>query len=266
MRAFCFTVDLDRDVNIHIPGQHHAGSIDRGDGTMPRFSSTDKGLSILIDLMDEIGIKATFFAEAETLERIETAHLLSGHEVGLHGYHHEDLTLMDNDDLENTLRTSFNIVRDITGRSPKSFRAPYMRTNDRVMSILPSLGITADSSYYADLTEEFMPYKQHEMTEIPVPEGLDESGKKISAYLWPMHEGKRSPQDYIRMARRMDNGAFTIATHTWHMVESRDKGRMSLEEIKKNRNNVKKVLEGLIDSRMRVCTINEAVRLFPHNR
>lgn len=266
MRTLCLTVDLDRDVNIHVPGQHHAGSIDRGDGMAPRFSSTERGLSILVDLLDEIGIKATFFAEAETLERIETAHLLSGHEVGLHGYHHEDLTLMNENDLEETLQTSFNIVRDVTGRFPKSFRAPYMRTNDRIMSILPNMGITIDSSHYAELTEKFMPYEQHEMIEVPVPEGKDASGKKISAYLWPMHEGKRQPQDYIRMSGEMYNGVFTIATHTWHMVESRDRGRMSIEEIKKNRSNVKKVLEGMIDSRMNVYTVSGAVKHFLGSR
>jgi hypothetical protein len=61
MKAF-FTVDLDRDVNFP-DGGNKAGSLDRGNGTAPRFTSSEKGAAILQEILDETGIKATFFAE-----------------------------------------------------------------------------------------------------------------------------------------------------------------------------------------------------------
>ncbi len=51
-RTFRFTVDLDRDANFPIPGQAAAGSLDRGSGAAPRFSSAERGLSILLDVLD----------------------------------------------------------------------------------------------------------------------------------------------------------------------------------------------------------------------
>ena len=67
-RKLYFTVDADRDVNIPIPGSVAAGSIDRGSGTGPRFSSSERGMSVLVDLLDDIGVRGTFFLEGRTAE------------------------------------------------------------------------------------------------------------------------------------------------------------------------------------------------------
>jgi hypothetical protein len=72
-----------------------------------------------------------------------------------------------------------------------------------------------------------------------------------------MHEAKRGPEDYLRLASAMDEGVFVVATHTWHMAESREMGMMSEAEIKNNAGNVRKVLEELIDSGMTPLTMAE---------
>ena len=56
MRRLCFTVDLDRDVNDAVIGRSAAISMDRGQGTEPRFSSSEKGAGIIMDLMDDLGM------------------------------------------------------------------------------------------------------------------------------------------------------------------------------------------------------------------
>ncbi len=259
MRALCLTVDLDRDVNLQIPGRSSAGSIDRGQGNGPRFSSAEEGLSLLIDLLDEMGIKATFFAEAATLRSIGNPNLLSGHEVGIHGCEHEDLTSQDEHGIRTILTGSSDAVKDILGNSPKCFRAPYMKVNDEIVKMLPEIGIEIDSSYYTEMSDSLMPYRIGEgLWEMPVPEGRDTANKKISAYLWPMHEGKRGPKDYVGMAKMMKEGAFVLATHTWHIVESRDKGMMSKEETANNIENVRDVLAGIMDMGFDACTLSDA--------
>ena len=79
-----FTVDLDRDVNFPMEGCREARSLDRGGGTFPRFSSAERGLRILMDILDEIGMKATFFVEGRTSETIGCSSI-SGHCIGLRG-------------------------------------------------------------------------------------------------------------------------------------------------------------------------------------
>ncbi|MDR0508399.1 MAG: polysaccharide deacetylase family protein [Candidatus Methanoplasma sp.] len=258
MRALCVTVDLDRDVNIMVPGSVAAGSIDRGNGTDPRFSSSEKGLLLLVDLFDEIAVKATFFAEAATLRRID-AGMLSGYEVGVHGADHEDITAIEGADNKRAiLERAVDTVKDAVGKAPECFRAPYMKTDEETLDILPELGIRIDSSRYVGMSRSLMPERlSNGVWEIPVPESRDAGGKKISAFLWPMHESKRRPEDYLEMASAMDEGAFVLATHTWHIVESRERGLMSPGEIESNIFNVRKVLEGIMDMGMTALTLTD---------
>jgi len=260
MRALCVTVDLDRDVNVALEGRA-AGSLDRGKGTDPRFASSAKGLSILSELFDEMSIKATFFAEASTLRKVN-ASLLSGHCVGIHGVDHEDITSISNiDEKKAILEGSAAAVRDAVGKAPECFRAPYMRIDDETLDLLPGIGIKIDSSKYTALRKSMLPEKiRGGLWETAVPEGVDSKGKKIAAYLWPMHESKRRPEDYIEMASEMEDGVFVIATHTWHMAESRSKGIMDPKEIAKNVDNVRRVIGGIIDLRMSPMTLSDVRR------
>jgi hypothetical protein len=263
-KIFCFSVDLDRDVNICLDGDVRAGSIDRGAGTAPRFKSTEKGLNIIVDLLEEIGMKATFFAEGRTLETIECGNFLAGHEVGIHGYDHEDLTrgngmYFDKTSVFDILKKTSDIIEDTVGTRPVSFRAPYMKINESVIDVLPSAGIKYDSSTYCSFKNAF-PYELFNGTvEIPVPEGIDGNGKKISSYLWPMHESKRKPEDYLESASSMKSGILSLATHTWHMCESRANGPMDDCEIRNNTDNVRRVLEGILDLGFSPRIVSEAV-------
>jgi Predicted xylanase/chitin deacetylase len=260
MKALCFTVDLDRDSNIQMPGQTQAGSLDRGAGTEPRFSSSEHGLEILSGLLDEIGVKATFFAEGRTLETIKNAEHLSGHEVGIHGYDHEDFTtISDENERAAILKRSIAAVKDVTGQVPRCFRAPFMRTDEKMRSILPGFGIRYDSSDYADVCGAMIPATENDLCMIPVPKGIDKNGKKITAYLWPMHEMSREPRDFIELSSSLNEGIFVIATHSWHIVESRSAGTMSSQRIEENTENVRKVIESIIDSGFCPLTIPDAV-------
>lgn len=240
-RKLMFTVDVDRDVNVQIEGSQAAGSLDRGQGTSPRFASTEKGLAILSDMLDDLGIRGTFFIEGRTAETVDCS-ILSGHCIGFHGYDHEDLTAVDGPRL--VMDRGFTAVRDNVSK-PVCFRAPYMRTNDSVIDELVRLGIRHDSSVYADPSTQ--PYNVKGVMEHPVAKGTDDQGKTIAAYLWPMHEGKRRPEDYMALARACGDADLVISTHSWHMVESRDSGPMPSDMVQSNRAQVEDVLRMLMD-------------------
>ena len=81
----------------------------------------------------------------------------------------------------------------------------------------------------------------------------DRNGRVIAAYLWPMHEGRRVPEDYIAMAEGMDE--LVLATHTWHMVETREGGVMDDAWVFGNMDRVRQVLEGILDLGFEACVI-----------
>ncbi len=259
IKSLCFTVDVDRDANIPLPGRIEAGSMNRGHGTGPRYSSSAEGLKILNELLDEMGIKATYFVEGRTLMNIG-GELLSGREVGIHGMDHEDFTQEFPDgEKERILKESYQTINDVLDIKPKCSRMPYMKISSDIPDILKKIGIEYDSSEYRPLEECMRPYEANGLTEVPVPTSTDAHGKKIVGYLWPMHENKRSPSDYGDMASKMRQGIFAIATHSWHMVESTERGIMSQSEVDANTENVRKVIEILLDDDYIFETIPEAV-------
>lgn len=267
MRVLCFTVDFDRDVNICIPGSTEAGSLDRGSGTKPRFVSSYDGLSVLSGLLDATGIPATFFAEGRTLETVGGAELMAGHDIGVHGYDHEDLTSVlfaeGQSGVRRVISRASDAVSDATGERPSCFRAPYMRTDSRITDMLPEFGIRLDSSIYSEAEKVMLPREYGSgVVEVGVPEGADASGKRITSYLWQMHEGRRAPTDYVGLASCMEEGIFTLSTHTWHMVESRAGGRMDGKAVADSIQKVTEVLEGICDMGFRPMTLSGAVGLF----
>jgi peptidoglycan/xylan/chitin deacetylase (PgdA/CDA1 family) len=238
-----FTVDMDRDVNIPLEGTNRAGSIDRGHGTEARFESCEKGMEIILDVLDSFGMKATFFVEGRTSEVVDCSRLRS-HCIGFHGYDHEDLTFASPEELRNIMDTAYEAVSGNVKR-PTCFRAPFMKTNDAVFAELRRLGIGHDSSMYAD--PEIGTYDVSGVTEHPVAKGKDFTGRNITAYLWPMHEGKRNPTDYLALARASGNADLVIATHTWHMVETRERGIMAWAEMEHNRKSLEHLIKLLLD-------------------
>ncbi len=236
-----FTVDVDRDANIHIDGQSAAGSKDRGQGVAPRFGSSEKGLSLIMDMLDGLGIKGTFFVEGRTAETVDCS-CLADQCIGFHGYDHEDLTAID--DLPEVMDRAYSAVRDNVAR-PVCFRAPFMQTDDRVYDELVRLGIGHDSSVYGVPGQHIFAVRS--VTVHPVAKGRDRNGKTIAAYLWPMHEGKRTAQDYIDLASSISDGELLISTHSWHMIESIENGLLTEDEVRTNICNVESVITGIID-------------------
>jgi len=262
MRRLCFTVDVDRDVNECVPGRVDATSLNEEE---PRFTSSEKGVNIILDLLDEIGINATFFAEARTMGNINVS--FGNNEVAMHGFDHEDLTgeatgvHLSNDRIREIIQDSVNIIRDKTGRTPQGFRAPYMRTNENILEIISEMGMFYDSSLYAEIGRVFLPYDiGNGMTEIPVPFRTDVNGKKMYSYMWSMHEGLRTPEEFIEMAEIVYDGIFVIGTHSWHIVESRSGGMMDAEQMRNNIDNVRKIITSLLDKDFKAIKMIDSVR------
>ena len=262
MRYAAFTVDVDRDVN-----EPRAGSVDavcKG-SSAPRYSSTHEGLDLLLDMLERLGIQATFFMEGETAEvlshDVDLKDLLRGHEVAAHGYAHEDLTgestgiVPSEQWLDAIIGRSLTTLEDLMGVRIAGFRAPYQHINDGVAEVLRRRGLVYDSTLFAEATCGLRPYRLSSgLVEVPLAQGRDRNGRRMQSYLWPLHEGRRTEEDYLHLLSQYNEGLFVLADHSWHVVESltghRDEGR-AREEIGK----IEHVLQGALDRGIEFLTL-----------
>lgn len=273
MMYAAFTVDVDRDVNLPAKGRKEGVSKGPHGNNSPRFASSAYGLELLIELLEEVGIRGTFFIEMRTALEISRSMdinaLLGNHEIASHGVEHEDLTgektgvTLSRYDLDSILERSFSELKDFTGKEPLGFRAPYLHINEEVLDSVKRAGFIYDSSLIVSIAEEVKPlYLPNGLVEVPLVTGRDGSGKKIYSYLWAMHEGKRSPDDYLRMMEKMRSGLFVLATHSWHIVETFNRGRLRDEDIKSAIEEVRLILEGAMDMGVNFITIEDYIKRF----
>ena len=92
-----------------------------------------------LELFAQEGIKATFFNKGSNLAlhpELAAKVLAAGHEIGNHSMHHPKLTELDTDSIFSEINGFQELARKLLGYTPKSFRAPFLKTNDRVMNIL----------------------------------------------------------------------------------------------------------------------------------
>jgi peptidoglycan/xylan/chitin deacetylase (PgdA/CDA1 family) len=99
---------------------------------------------LLLDVLDEVGLKATFFVVGEQLMKhhaIARDALARGHELGLHGFEHVSHdTLpgrMASDDVARALGT-FEVA---VGRRPRFYRPPYGLFNQASYQACGDLGL-----------------------------------------------------------------------------------------------------------------------------
>ena len=114
----------------------------------PGRYSARRGVPRYLKLLEEEGIKATFFvpgydAESypDTVRSIQDA----GHEVGAHGYLHE-MILLPRDEERRRLQLSHDILTEVMGRAPLGWRSPGGMKSTETLQVLRQLGYIYDCS------------------------------------------------------------------------------------------------------------------------
>jgi hypothetical protein len=272
MRRAAITVDVDRDVNQACKGKRAAVSCPINGSDEPRFSSSRKGLELVVATLNDLGVRGTFFLEATTAleiaRTVDLAELLEGHEVACHAYDHEDLTGLDTGigmerkDIDDILERSLGVLDSMFGKERRGFRAPYLHANDDVMDALKQLGFLYDSSVVQEVREgSIRPYvSKNGLMEVPIAFSRDERGKKIVGYLWPLHEGKRPIGDYLRMVDGFQDGLLVLSTHSWHLVENFCSGQQCRLDVEKGTEDLRTLVRHSLDSGVEFVTLAEHVR------
>jgi polysaccharide deacetylase family protein (PEP-CTERM system associated) len=108
----------------------------------------------LLDVLDEVGVSATFFVAGVTAERHPAALrevVAKGHEIGCHGYDHRRVDGQTPDEFRRDLVRCIAVIEGICGITPVGYRAPWCSiTRDSLWAhdVLRQLGFRYDSSLY----------------------------------------------------------------------------------------------------------------------
>ena len=116
------------------------------------------GVPRLLDLFREFGIRATWFVpghSVETFPEQSAAIVEAGHEVGLHGYSHENPIAMSPEQEEDVLDRCIDLLEGLTGERPAGYVAPWWEFSAVTAELLLARGIEYDHSLMHD---DFHPY------------------------------------------------------------------------------------------------------------
>ena len=116
------------------------------------------GAQRLLDLLGEYCIKATWFIPGHTIEAfpVECQRIVKeGHEVGHHGYCHENPRRLELEKERVILERGIALIKDLTGNAPQGYRSPAGSFSSNTLRLLIDYRFVYDSSMLAN---DFTPY------------------------------------------------------------------------------------------------------------
>jgi peptidoglycan/xylan/chitin deacetylase (PgdA/CDA1 family) len=117
--------------------------------TLSKGQFASVGVERILGLLDRYGIRSTFFTPAWTAQQYHgLVHEIArrGHEIAAHGYLHEKLSELDENDEIGVHEKSVNILEEAAGKKPVGFRAPYWEWSERTLGLLRKYQFAYDSS------------------------------------------------------------------------------------------------------------------------
>lgn len=119
------------------------------------------GTPRLLKLFDKYGIKTSWFIPGHSIETFpEQMRLVAdaGHEIGAHGYAHENPVSMTPAQEEAVLLRSIELIEKLCGRPPRGYVAPWWEMSTVTVKLLRENGFTYDHSQAYD---DFVPFYAH---------------------------------------------------------------------------------------------------------
>ena len=120
--------------------------------------SGEVGSPRLLEMFERFGVKTTWFIPGHSIESFPDemkAVAEAGHEVGVHGYSHENPIAMTPDQEEAVLDKCISLITQLQGRPPAGYVAPWWEFSPVTNELLLKKGIKYDHSLMHD---DFHPY------------------------------------------------------------------------------------------------------------
>ncbi len=229
--SVCLTFDFDA-ISLWMRGERDPSPTEVSRGEFGRLAANR-----IVDTLGQFEVPATWFIPGhtvdtfpETVERIAKA----GHEVGHHGYNHENPRSLEREREEQILELGIASIERVTGARPRGYRSPSWDISGGTIELLLSHGFEYDSSlmgtdftpYYCrtgDVPDQSGPHQFGEETplvELPVDWSMDD---------WPyfglnwriQHVGQRDPREVLNiwsaefdyLYDRIGSGVFILTMH-----------------------------------------------------
>ncbi len=198
------------------------------------------GVQRILKLLSAHGIAATFFIPGHTVETYPAsiaAILAAGHEIGHHGYLHENPCSLDGKEEERyVLERGLTALANVAGIKPTGYRSPSWDNSPHTTELLIEYGFRYESSLMAhdfrpywcrlgDLYHADAPYEFGEpadLVEMPVSWVLDDFPHfefvKSGGFLFPgLSAGSKVEEiwrdEFAFMIREEPGGIFNLTMH-----------------------------------------------------
>ncbi|GAA9901566.1 polysaccharide deacetylase [Helicobacter pylori] len=134
------------------------GGEDSPDDISRGLFAGEVGIPRLLKLFKKYHLPATWFAPGHSIETFpEQMKMIvdAGHEVGAHGYSHENPIAMSAKQEEDVLLKSIELIKDLTGKAPIGYVAPWWEFSNITNELLLKHGFKYDHSL---MHNDFTPY------------------------------------------------------------------------------------------------------------
>ena len=161
-------------------GEDSPSDIQRG------MFSGDVGTPRLLNLFLRHGIPATWFIPGHSIETFPDSVKLiveAGHEIGAHGYSHENPVAMTPKQEEDVLTKCVELIEKVSGRRPRGYVAPWWEMSNVTAELLLKHGFTYDHSQGFDDFTPFYARVGDEWTKI-------DYSKEAAEWMKPLVRGK----------------------------------------------------------------------------
>jgi peptidoglycan/xylan/chitin deacetylase (PgdA/CDA1 family) len=181
------------------------------------------GVPRILHVLGRYGVEATFFMPAvcALLDPGETERIAgAGHEVGVHGWIHENNSQLDFDTERDLIVRSREVLAKQLGAEPVGFRSANWDLSPHTLAIVRELGFEYDSSLMADeeCYELLLDGEPSGLVEVPV-EWLRDDAVYLMFNRNPATRPWLSPQDVFEIFRREfdiayeQRGLFQLVMH-----------------------------------------------------
>jgi len=239
-----FGVDVDAVAGMlgSYGGEDSPCDISRG------LFSGEVGAPRLIRLFERYDLPSTWFVPGHSIETFPDLTRMivdAGHEIGVHGYSHENPIAMSREQETAILDRSIELIEKVSGRRPTGYVAPWWEFSPVTNEILLERGIKYDHSL---MHNDFEPYyvrvgdswkkidyskpaetwmeplkrgQETDLVEIPANWYLDDLPPMMFIKASPNSHGFVNPRDIEQMwrdqfdwvYREMDEAVFTMTIH-----------------------------------------------------
>ncbi len=134
------------------------GGEDSPDDISRGMFAGEVGTPRLLKLFDRFDLKTTWFIPGHSIETFpeETKQVVAaGHEIGIHGYSHENPIAMTREQETAVLNKCIELIEDVSGKRPTGYVAPWWEFSPVTNELLLERGIKYDHSLMHD---DFTPY------------------------------------------------------------------------------------------------------------